>query len=175
MTISLKHANTVSVPDDPAYPVGSDEYNAEHILTLAADRVIGRLGTNGAAQELSGSDLAGLIGTGSGGPLIASAFILSAAGVTAQTGTTYTLNAGDNGRVVTLNNASPITLTCPSGLGVSFSCLLIQLGAGQVNVVAGGGASVNGFGSLTHLTGQYAWAPLFAPAANAFVLAGNLA
>jgi hypothetical protein len=175
MTISLKHSTTVAVPDNPAYPVGSSEYNAEHVLTLAADRVIGRLGSAGAAQELSGTDLATLIGTGTGGPVTASAFILSAAGVNVQTGTAYTLVAGDNGKVITLNNASPITLTFPIGLGAAFGCMIIQLGVGQVNVTASGGATVNGLSGLTHLAGRYAMATLFAVSVNAAVLGGELA
>ena len=38
--------------------------------------------------------------------------------------------ATDNGGVVTLSNASAITVTVPSGLGTGFSCICIQIGAG---------------------------------------------
>jgi len=60
-----------------------------------------------------------------------------------QTGTTYTLQASDLGKVVELNNASAITVTVPNSLPAGFNCLLSQLGAGQVTVAAGSGATLN--------------------------------
>ena len=92
----------------------------------------------------------------------------------AQTGTTYTLLTTDNGKIVTLSNAAAITLTIPSGLGAGFSCLIVQLGAGTVTVVAGGGATLNSFSGFVDLAGQYAMATLVAPAANTFILGGQL-
>lgn len=94
----------------------------------------------------------------------------------AQTGTTYTLKASDNGKTVTLNNASAITLTIPASLGAGFSCLLVQLGAGTVTVAAGAGATVNSRGSLLDLNGQYAVASVIPTAtADTYILAGDLA
>jgi butyrate kinase len=59
--------------------------------------------------------------------------------VNAQTGTTYTLLAGDAQKIVTLNNASDITVTLASNatqaLPVGTQISLLQLGIGQVNVV----------------------------------------
>ena len=53
----------------------------------------------------------------------------------AQTGTTYTLALTDNGRLVTLSNASAITVTVPTNASVAFSTGAIvnlqQIGAGQ--------------------------------------------
>lgn len=92
----------------------------------------------------------------------------------AQTGTSYTLQSSDNGVLVTLNNASAITLTVPSGLGANFGCSIAQLGAGQVTVTPSS-TTVNSLGSLTKLAGQYAEATLFAYVANTFLLAGALA
>ena len=94
----------------------------------------------------------------------------------AQTGTTYELVAADNGRVVTLNNGSAITLTVPTALGAGFSCLLVQLGAGTVTVAAGASATVNSRGALLDLNGQYAVASLIPTAtADTYILAGDLA
>jgi hypothetical protein len=92
----------------------------------------------------------------------------------AQTGTSYTLQASDNGVTVTLSNASPITLTVPSGLGANFGCMLIQIGAGQVTVTPSS-TTVNSFGGFTKLAGQYAAATLFAYVSNTFELTGALA
>lgn len=78
-----------------------------------------------------------------------------------QTGTTYTVNATDNGGVITLSNASTITLTVPNSLVIGFNCLLIQIGAGQVTIAAGAGATVNNRLSNTKIAGQYGVATLF--------------
>jgi len=110
-----------------------------------------------------------------GGAVSAPAFILLPAGINAQAGTAYTLQAADNGTVITLTNGAPITLTCPTGLAVGFSCTIWQLGAGQVNVVAGGGATLSSYNGLTHLAGQFAAGTILQPAANSFVLAGQTA
>ena len=103
----------------------------------------------------------------------AAGYRLTSDSFNAQTGTTYTLVAADNGKTVTLNNALAITLTVPSGLGAGFSCTIIQLGAGQVTV-SGSGATINSYSSLTKLSGQHAAATLIAYAANTFNLAGTL-
>jgi hypothetical protein len=59
-----------------------------------------------------------------------------------QSGTTYLITSGDNGQIVTLNNASPITVTLPQDSTESqqngFHCVIRQLGAGQVTVVTQG-------------------------------------
>lgn len=89
-----------------------------------------------------------------------------------QVGTTYTLLTSDNGGVVTLNNASAITLTVPSGLGAGFSCLVIQLGAGQVTIT-GSGATVNNRQTQTKIAGQYGGVSLYAYAADTFALIGD--
>ena len=53
------------------------------------------------------------------------------ASINEQTGTTYTLVAGDNGKVIKFTNGSAITLTLPSGLGEGFNCSVVQYGAGK--------------------------------------------
>lgn len=61
---------------------------------------------------------------------------VAAPAVNAQTGTTYTLQASDAGKVVTLTNAAAITVTC-SGLANGSTVIIEQLGAGQVTLVTG--------------------------------------
>jgi hypothetical protein len=92
--------------------------------------------------------------------------------INAQTGTSYSLQASDNGKLVTLNNASAITLTVPSGLGAGFNCQILQIGAGQVTV-SESGTTVNNRESHTKLSGQYASASLVAYAANTFLFQGD--
>lgn len=95
------------------------------------------------------------------------------AAVNAQTGTSYTLVSGDNGKVVTFNNASAITLTVPASLGAGFNCLIVQLGAGAVTPTASG-TTLHQRQSYTKTAGQYAIATLAAYAADIFVLGGDL-
>lgn len=89
-----------------------------------------------------------------------------------QTGTTYTLVSGDNGKVVVLNNASAVTVTVPSGLGVGFNCSFVQKGAGQVSFSASG-TTIYNRQSHTKINGQYGVASLVAYATDTFVLAGD--
>ena len=92
-----------------------------------------------------------------------------------QTGTTYTLVIGDVGEYVTLNNALPITLTVPASVfSAGDTVNVIQLGAGQVTLAAGAGATLNSQGSKLKLTGQYAAATILFTSATAAVVFGNL-
>lgn len=94
--------------------------------------------------------------------------------INAQTGTSYSLVAGDVGKLVTLSNASAVTLTVPSGLGWSNGTRvdLVQLGAGQVTVAASG-TTINSTPGLK-LRAQYSAATLIQTATNTFLLVGDL-
>jgi hypothetical protein len=94
--------------------------------------------------------------------------------INAQTGTTYTLLSTDNGKIVTLNNASAVTVTVPSGLGSGFNCTLVQLGAGTVSVSASS-TTINNRNSHTSMAGQYGSATLVAYASNTFIFQGDTA
>lgn len=90
----------------------------------------------------------------------------------AQTGTSYTLVAADNGVTITCSNASAITVTIPSGLGANFCCRIVQLGAGQVSVAPGSGVTLNSYQSQRKVLGQFTSVDLWAYAANTFLLEG---
>ena len=90
-----------------------------------------------------------------------------------QTGTTYTVAASDNGKVVVLNNASAITVDIDTGLPAGFNCSFVQKGAGQVSFA--GTATVNNRQSHTKINGQYGVASIVAYVADTFVLAGDTA
>ena len=96
----------------------------------------------------------------------------------AQTGTTYTLVLADAHKLVTLSNASAITLTVPPNSSVAFETgdqvNLLQLGAGQVTVAAGSGVTLRSEGSKVKLSGQYALATLVKIGTDEWVLVGNL-
>jgi len=91
-----------------------------------------------------------------------------------QTGTTYTLVASDMGKVLQLNNASPITLTVPGGLGPGFNCSVIQVGAGQITTVASGSTIHNRQG-YTKTAGQFSIITLLAYDTTNYILQGDAA
>jgi plastocyanin len=95
------------------------------------------------------------------------------AAVNAQTGTTYTLVQGDNGRVITMNNASAITLTIPSGLTAGFNCMIVQYGVGTVTI-AGSGVTVVNRSNYTKTGGQYAIVTIVSPVTNTFITGGDM-
>lgn len=101
------------------------------------------------------------------------AFILDAAGIITESGTTRTLSAADNGKVIYCTSGSAVTITCATGLGVGFSCTIIQGGAGKVTVAAGA-ATLASYSGLYSTMGQYAVVSAISPVADTFILAGNL-
>jgi hypothetical protein len=98
------------------------------------------------------------------------------ASINDQTGTAYTLLAGDNGKVVVLDNASAVTVTVPSGLGAGFNCSFVQKGAGQVSFDNDSGATtINNRQSHTKINAQYGVASIVAYATDTYILAGDTA
>ena len=97
----------------------------------------------------------------------------------AQTGTTYTLVLTDVAKVVSLTNASAITLTVPENSSVAFptgtQILLYQGGAGQVSVSPAGAVVIRAQGSKTKIIGQYGVAGLLKVATDEWVFFGNTA
>jgi len=68
--------------------------------------------------------------------------------VNAQTGTTYTLVADDYAKLITFNNASPITVTLPQqstlATTTGFHCEVLNLGVGRINYVKEGAETLDG-------------------------------
>jgi len=92
----------------------------------------------------------------------------------AQTGTTYTLVSSDVNKLVTLNNASAVTLTIPSATFTTGQQINIQqLGAGQVTVQGDGTSTFTGTG--TKLRAQYSAATIVCTGTNTFTLIGDIA
>ncbi|CAB4126918.1 hypothetical protein UFOVP81_37 [uncultured Caudovirales phage] len=102
-----------------------------------------------------------------------SAVILTSDGIVTVSGTTKTLSASDNGKILYCTSGSATTVTCAAGLDVGFSCTIIQAGAGKITVAAGT-ATLYTYSSLYSTLGQYAIISVISPIADTFVLAGNL-
>ncbi len=93
--------------------------------------------------------------------------------IVTEAGTTRTLSASDNGKIIYCTSSSAVTINCASGLGVGFNCTIIQGGTGKVTVAPNSQTLVS-YSSLFSTMGQYAVISLMAPVANTFVAAGNL-
>jgi hypothetical protein len=97
----------------------------------------------------------------------------------AQTGTTYTLVAADLGKIVTLSNASGITLTVPPSVFATGNIINIQqIGAGQVTLAQGAGVTITSTGataSAPKLRAQYSAASIICTGSNTFTVIGDIA
>jgi len=97
----------------------------------------------------------------------------------AETGTTYTLVAGNLNQLVTLNNASPITLTVPPSVFSAGDVINIaQIGAGQVTLAQGAGVTITSTGataSAPKLRAQHSAASIVCTASNTFLVVGDIA
>ena len=107
-----------------------------------------------------------------GGNTASSALSGFSATMNSQTGTSYTLLASDNGKIITFNNASPITLSVQS-LFAGFNCMIIQLGAGQVTF-SGSGTTITNRSGHTKTGGANAIVTLIGITATTFITGGDL-
>lgn len=156
-------ADILAIVDAPA---GSAETKK-----ITVSNLLGSLGD--ASTKTVGTANSNVIAVGGSGGVDLGGNALSNfdASVNEQTGTTYTLVAADNGKVIKFTNGSAITLTLPSGLGLGFNCSVIQYGAGQITF---SGTFYNQ-SSHTKTAGQYAVTGLISCVADSFVLAGDTA
>jgi hypothetical protein len=96
----------------------------------------------------------------------------------AETGTTYTLVAANLNQLVTLDNASPITLTVPPSVFSTGDVINIaQIGAGQVTLAQGAGVTINSTGATAtapKLRARYSAASIVCTASNTFLVIGDI-
>jgi len=91
-----------------------------------------------------------------------------------ESGTSRTLGATDNGKVILCTSGSAVTISCPDGLADGFNCTLIQMGAGKVTLAASGTATLNSYSGLLSTMGQYAVVSAIQVGSDEFIAAGNL-
>jgi hypothetical protein len=95
-----------------------------------------------------------------------------------QTGTTYTLVAGDAGELITLSNASAITLTVPTNASVPFAIgtqiTITQANSGQVTVAGAVGVTVNAADNFLKLRTQWSAGTLIKTGTNSWILIGDI-
>jgi hypothetical protein len=97
--------------------------------------------------------------------------------INAQTAS-YTAVLTDDGKLVTMSNASANNFTVPPNSSVAFGIgtqlNIAQLGAGQTTIVAGSGVTLNSAGTKLKLGAQYALATCVKTATNEWFVVGNL-
>jgi hypothetical protein len=95
----------------------------------------------------------------------------------AQTGTTYTLVASDASKLVTTSNASPITVTIPSGVFAIGNQINIQsIGAG-LTTISGGAVTITSTGASSSapvLRAQYSACTIICTNTNVFTVIGDI-
>jgi len=91
---------------------------------------------------------------------------------------TYTAVLTDDGKLVTMSNASANNFTVPPNSSVAFGIgtqlNIAQLGAGQTTIVAGAGVTLNSAGAKLKLNAQYAVATCVKTDTNTWFVVGNL-
>ena len=106
--------------------------------------------------------------------IVADAYQFSSANIITDATAARTLSSVDNGKVIYCTNAGGITITTASGLGVGFSCAIIQGAAGNVTIAQGGGTTLGSYSGQYVIQGQYGTVRLFCPVADTFVANGDL-
>lgn len=127
------------------------------------------VGPTGSTGPTGTTGATGATGTAGGG----------ISGFNAQTGTTYTLVAGDVNKLVTASNASAITVTVPPSVYSANDVInLAQIGAGQVTFAQGSGVTITSTGataSAPKCRAQYSAATVICTASNTFLVVGDIA
>jgi hypothetical protein len=106
--------------------------------------------------------------------LQADSFQLKSPGIITEAGTSRTLLATDNGKIIYCTSGSATTIETAASLGVGFSCVVIQGGAGQLEITQGAGTTRVAFGAAYKSAGQYAAISVISPVADTFVVSGNI-
>lgn len=101
--------------------------------------------------------------------------------INAQTGTAYTLVLTDKNKLVTLNNASAITLTLPPSGTAAFTAgmqiHIQQIGLGSVTLSAGAGVTITSSGAIVaapKLRAQYSSATIICNGTSSFTVVGDI-
>lgn len=96
----------------------------------------------------------------------------------AQTGTTYTLAAADERKIITRTNAAATSTTLPTNasvaIAVGFRARIRNIGTTVSTIVGQGGTTVQSEGNALQLAGQFAEAEVEKTATDTWFVQGNL-
>lgn len=125
-------------------------------------------------QEWQDSAQTTLASVSSGGEVEARGYKTNSNMIITESGTSRTLAAADNGKIIRCTSGSAVTITVPTGLDVGFSVTVIQEGLGQVTFSASS-TNVRNRQNHTKTAGTYAVVSLIQLTTNNFFLAGDTA
>ena len=98
--------------------------------------------------------------------------------IRASTAASSTAVLADDGKLVTMSNASANTFTVPPNSSVAFGIgtqiNIAQLSSGQTTIVAGAGVTINSAGTKLKLKEQYAVATVVKTGTDEWFAVGNL-
>jgi len=148
---------------------------ANNLSDLAdASSARGNLSLGDAATKTVGTADTNVIGVSSGAVDLGGNSILGfSASLNPKSGAAYTIVAGDEGKIITLNHGSAITVTLPV-LTAGFTCSFIQTGAGEVTFSASS-TTINNRQNHTKIAGQKGMASIVYTDTNVIYLAGDTA
>jgi hypothetical protein len=166
---------------------GSITSPANGLLVYQTDGVVGFYVNTGTAASpawtrinmdwvRTGNDIAYTLGnvsttgTLTGGSSSTSSISGFGANINSQSGTTYTILATDNGKVIQSTGASAMTITIPTGLPTGFNCTVVQMGAGQITFA---GTYVNRTG-FTKSASQYSVISILHFGSNSILVTGEM-
>jgi hypothetical protein len=166
---------------------GSISLPANGLLIYQTDGVVGFYVNTGTAASpvwtrinmdwtRTGNDIAYTVGnvsttgTLTGGNSSTSSLSGFGVNINTQAGTTYTIDATDNGKVIQTTGASAITITIPAGLPTGFNCTVIQMGAGQITF---SGTYFNRTG-FTKSASQYSVISILNLGSNNYIVTGEM-
>jgi len=109
-------------------------------------------------------------GTLTGGNSSSSSISGFSANINTQSGTTYTIDATDNGKVIQSTGATAVTITIPTGLPTGFNCTVVQMGAGQITF---SGTYLNRTG-FTKTASQYSVVSILNLGSNNYIVTGEM-
>lgn len=100
----------------------------------------------------------------------AKGYTVNSSAVITESGTTRTLSASDNGKIIYCTSSSAVTITTASGLGTGFSCSIIQGGTGQITVSQGSSTTLVNNNNFFKTLAQYSVVLLLTPTDDTFIL-----
>lgn len=119
--------------------------NTPAALTVAEQTLVGRI-TGGNIAALTAAQVRTLLG-------------VDAASVNVQSGTSYTIQTSDAGKVVVFTNGASIAVTLPDTLDDYFQFTVVQAGAGVPTVTRSGSDTING--AATGVTPSAQWKGMY--------------